>query len=481
MVDEPQNNPESAQPRGEVRSFQVPTISAHHLTREQIRYELALRNIEVDPNSVLTEVGHGGWTRTTPVVTNTTQRTNLFPEYDGHTLYRQSHTQPTLTANTQPISSSVWNAPTYHPATTPRREVPETNTFPPNPIMTSFHDSRSSERTPTDSKQFYQEQQTLRKWLGYRLFEGIKFNSKFLQLEEFIRVIKHFHVSSGTTDEAILRNLSTSFTGAAFLWWDVNHTQITSLGQLERLLRERFARQTIDPMALIAEVTSRKQQRGEDLLTFMDNMRQMMLRSPNLFSEQQQIEMIINNASSEYSRILVSRTYGSVSELQHHASYLERHFSKSNRTEIRSDARRTKQVAAIANETDSGEDEMGDKDGEDENDSETMHQLVHALKQVQKKWNKPLGKKPTKPDFVPSKGSPVPPTDESKNTLQQKHHYSKDYQGICTNCYTWGHKSYDCTAPKSNNCFGCGKPNTFMSDCDNCKNRAKPSIPSKNQ
>lgn len=387
----------------------------------------------------------------------------LFPPYDGHALHGQMN-RPDIGINIRPEPYH------YHPATTPRREIRNT---PANyGVSTSFNGNRSQlSAGPVESRQFYQEQQSLRKWLGHRYFDGTsKSDSKTMNLDEFIRNIKHFQESARVSDESIIRNLSSCFTGSAFTWWDNQRHTIPSLIALEQKLRIRFARQTTDPMAIIAEVSSRKQMKDESLLDFIDVMQQLMQRSPTIFSEDRQVEAIVNNSREEYNRVLIACTYANLEELHSHASYLERHLNKSHRSEVRIDARRVKKVATL-DACDDEEEVAEDGEEPEASSDEILSKVVNALSQkLGKTWKRPNKFTPKSAHNDQAVSKPV--LTDSKDDVRTQFRPSVTHSPeICKNCYVWGHRTYDCVAPKNHNCYGCGQPNTYKSECQYCNSK----------
>lgn len=123
-----------------------------------------------------------------------------------------------------------------------------------------------------------------------------------MHLDEYCTLIRTFQKSRCASDELLLRNIATTFTGHALIWWSNNVDKISSLIRLERQLRRRFGHENEHNIVNI--ISNRTQRNDEPLLDYIDDMMNLMRRAPKTYTEQEQIKQITNGTLNKYQRYL---------------------------------------------------------------------------------------------------------------------------------------------------------------------------------
>lgn len=300
-----------------------------------------------------------------------------------------------------------------------------------------------------------QGQQYLAKVLGNRRYAGnVADGTKTIALDEFIGQTRNYQRWTGASDAVVLSQLATFFTGPAFTWWEANSHTITSVDHLEIRLKSRFERVASDEMTTFATFCGRRQEKYEDLLDYIDDMRKKASFCKPFVSEPQIIARIIDNAIDTYRRALASKQYESVSDLVLFAEYLvrsdpkPRFDSSSNQQKSRAQSySRSRSVNAMETETEPTENEVETAEEEPsmENSAEAM---IEALANVFSRWQS--SNRPQRPANR-TNTSPARVRAGQKNESQTPAERS----------------------PFS--CYGCGTPGVYQRDCMICqaKNQSK--------
>lgn len=396
----------------------------------------------------------------------------------------------TIPLITQPQNNAINNSATsaYHPATTPHP-----NYYNDDPLNLR----QEGLNMPTQNQQplrgvlqraqpmnIYQAQQFLGRTLGYRKYEGYTTDhAKYIQLDEFISQIRQFHKNTGSSEQEVLSHMSTFMTGNAFGWWKTNSPSIHTISELESRLRMRFERQSNDPLSNVVEFACRRQGEKEDLLDYVDEMRQRLDRCGPALSEERAIETIVNNANATYNRMLAARAYPSLEILNRHAEYLmkgskpkkinaqipsnprydKRQNSQPNRNGFNAvEIHEIHEEEGIVSESDT---DSSSEDGEKEKetvDTSAMIELAAVISDWQKKRQANRPKSSQHKESKPNKtntATTAAPTQKQTVTLE-----------VCRNCSGWGHNSKVCSKPRKIFCHGCGKPDVYRNTCENCNN-----------
>lgn len=172
----------------------------------------------------------------------------------------------------------------------------------------------------------------LQKWLNYRQFEGCEVGSKYLYLDEYCALIRSFQKNRCIDDEVLLRNIATTITGHALIWWSNNIDKISTLPYFERQLRRRFGHET--EYSILHTILNGKQRDDEPLLDYIDHMLNMMRRAENTFSEEEQIKHISNGANIKYQkylRILISNGLNTIQEFTDKAADYVEYLARRNK------------------------------------------------------------------------------------------------------------------------------------------------------
>lgn len=232
--------------------------------------------------------------------------------------------QPPNAGTTAPIGGEQYNLSTgssqrnvqsrsYHPAISTHR-YPE--------YAAELRDQNASQLTvdaqigQLPSMNVCQGQQYLARVLGHRRYEGkVTDQSKTITLDEFMGHARSYQRSTGTTDAVVLTQLATFFSNQAFKWWQTNSTTIATLDELESRLRSRFEHKATAGLSVLREFCSRKQERGEDLLDYIDEMRRLAAACYPPLSVPDILTCVIDIATEKYRNLLAAKTYDSIAAL----------------------------------------------------------------------------------------------------------------------------------------------------------------------
>lgn len=391
---------------------------------------------------------------------------------------QQQHPQTSSNLSNGPITSapshgipvqapSAQHGSVYHPATTP---FPQHFQEDPLNLNNLPRGQLRNARDENNAMNPCQAQQYLGRMLSNRRYEGYvnENNKQGVPLEEFIGLIRQYQASTGTTDHYVLDQVATYMTGKAFAWWDVNRNTVHSIADLEQKLRARFERQATDDTSILIDFASRKQGKDEDLLDYIDEMRQRFIRCSAQVHEWKAVEIIVNNANESHNSILAARVYDSLEHLTQHAVYLMRGKAKKNPNVFRYEKKPMpyRQRVSMVEEAHENENEsqisesMIDEPSEaDDETTQLVEQLVCALR----KDFKPRSARPSK------KLAGHPTQTDSKGPHANK---TEIYPIICTNCMKWGHSYLACGEPKVTRCYGCGQEGVMKPNCSNCNGNA---------
>lgn len=386
------------------------------------------------------------------------------------------------------INTSASSA--YHPATTPF--INHYSDDPLNlrqgnfnvPVIDQLSSTGSAPRNQTMNA--YQSQQFLGRMLGYRKYDGYALDhAKYVPLDEFISLIRMFHKSTGGSEQEVLSHMATFMTGAAFTWWKNNSPTVHTIYEMENRLRMRFERQSNDPISNVVEFACRKQGDKEDLLDYIDEMRQRLDRCGPALPQERAIETIVNNANETYNRMLAARPYPTLEMLNRHAEYLmkgskpKRNNAHSHQSNQRFDRRQNSQpsrnnfnsmeINEIQEEEGSWcENESDQVSCDDEQVNEPDVTLATELAALLTNWQgKRTGGPPPKPqnkNGQTNKGCTS--TAKTVKTPTQQKIISPE---VCRNCLVWGHNHNSCSNPRKIYCHGCGQPDVYKNNCEYCK------------
>lgn len=211
---------------------------------------------------------------------------------------------------------------TYHPAVSPHR-------YPDYAVEARDHSNSQylvdAQIGQLPSMNACQGQQYLARVLGHRRYEGnVTDHAKSFSLEEFMGHARSYQRSTGTTDAVVLTQLATFFANRAFKWWQTNSTLIFTLDELETRLKSRFEGKANDGLATLSAFCTRRQEKGERLLDYIDDMRQLAMDCYPPLPAPQVITCIIDNSIEKNRNLLAARQYESVASLTMFAEYLAR-------------------------------------------------------------------------------------------------------------------------------------------------------------
>lgn len=359
----------------------------------------------------------------------------------------------------------------YHPATTPYPYQPARDPLNLDVLPVNGPNAQPMNMNPCQAQQF------LGRILANRKYEGYQSDQKqFVSLEEFISLVKQYKISTGYADRAVLSQVSTFMTGAAFTWWKANGSHLNTLEEMEERLRTRFERQATDPISIVLEFASRKQGKEEDLLDYIDEMKQRWMRCPT-FPEWQAVEKIVDNTNEVYNRILAARPFSSMDHLSRHAEYLMRGKPRRTTQPVKIEKRPPypRRIFAIEQAPETEAEDMHEvaeveeeTDGQCDEVSTLITEFVAAL---QNKGNRSGPRKSNQSQKRSDSRSALTAEAQPRKESDSDAITRRDGPVICTNCCTWGHTSAMCKQERKIRCFGCGKEGVYKAQCDNCNSQ----------
>lgn len=288
-----------------------------------------------------------------------------------------------------------------------------------------------------------QRQQHFMRLMGNKKYDAST-GERAVKLTEFMNMINKYKSLSGAPDLEILQSVSTLMAGKAFKWWQSNENSTRTLAEFEIKLRQRFDSSELDDMALLAQFSMRKQKDGEEILDYMDDMRERAIRLHPPLPEAKVIRTIVDNLNREYRGLVASKSYESIETLNRHMEYLGRgHQEKERVVPKRTYPYRSASVKATEIGSD---DELAEEDEESDRELDMVDVMVQALQSVR-----------TSKQFK-SKGAYKSNTDRrSKRRVDNKVEAEID------------------DAKVNFCCFGCGAPGVYKRDCPKCQQSDQPS------
>lgn len=328
-----------------------------------------------------------------------------------------------------------------------------------------LNDSRTAAEQQIDrlpSMNACQGQQYLARVLGNRRYDGKQSDgNKSISLDEFIGHARAYQRSTRSAEAVVLSQLATFFSGQAFIWWLTNGHTIHTLEELEVRLKSRFERSAMDPMSLLGEFCSRKQQRNEDLLDYVDDMRKKAAQCWPALEEPQIIARVVDNANEKYRALLAAKSYESVEALSRFAEYLVRDERPMMATDLKQLPRkpfaRNRSVLAVETEAESAhnESEAADEEPQAENSAAAV---VEALARVFTNWN---GRRANNND----RGQSKPPLAQTQNEQRQQQQLQPQQPQRPQQQST------------SVACWGCGAPGVYLANCIKCQQQLSSTKP----
>lgn len=366
--------------------------------------------------------------------------------------------QPTTAPGMQ--NSSFPTGSVYHPSTTPYPHY-----YQEDPLQLQMG-AMPSAATTTNSMNPCQAQQYLGRMLSNRRYEGYHTdnNKQYVALDEFIGLIRQYQVSTGAPDRYVLNQVATFMTGSAFIWWKSNGTTIQSITDMENRLRARFERQATDETSILIEFASRKQNKDEDLLDFIDEMKQRFARCSAQINEWKAVEIIVNNTNEIHNSVLAARPYDSLEHLSRHAEYLMRGKSRKAPQGFRSQQTDRRPMFNKPRVNVVEEIHEGDNNNTEEieqqvsceavNTEDLTAIVINAIKSAFRPKSQQRGTKPNSQERIEMNAQSARGMENSAV--------------ICTNCLRWGHAYASCSEIKVIRCYGCGKEGVIKPNCDVC-------------
>lgn len=305
-------------------------------------------------------------------------------------------------------------------------------------------------------------QQFVTKALGNRKFDGLTADgTRTLGIDELIGQLRYSKTAIGLSERELLSLLPTFMVGEAWQWWNSRSEEIRSVNELEINLKRRFAGEIMTGMGLMKSFMTRYQGENENLLAFMDNMRQRAKVIRPALEEGTVITTIVDNANLKCKVHLANRSYNSLHDLNQHMEWLisSRILNDSVEKKPNWPPKRPfyppKHAKVYATEAEGKQDIESETQTDKESEfSEEHKELLDYV------WEKSV-EAITRKGFYP----------RSQNSRSQ--HQSKSSETEKTTEQTIGAPSLGNQTKSSNDepkfsCYGCGKPNVYKRNCTDC-------------
>lgn len=334
----------------------------------------------------------------------------------------------------------------------------------PGPRSTSYERSHESNSRPGS------ELQALKRWLGAKTFEGKLIDSKHFSVDEFLSHLRLCVQSGICAEEIMLKNLGPAFSGRAFIWWSTMCNRVHNFRQFTEQLKLRFATYAGSVEGLMASIYGRRQRKDEPLLDFVDDMQSLMDQLSDRFPDAVRISTIINCALPDESKLLRSRHYSDMADFSRHVALLSQYRPKLHidRHEYKSAREKTINVCEL---------ESNSETSDDETESQLdVQAITTALQKAGFKFQRATKsrnetKKPKSQTEMDNKAKDQHSTASDMNARKQKVQCfgcgaPDTYYSNCVKCHTENKQK-----KREIYCFGCGTPNVYFTSCDSCQSK----------
>lgn len=319
-------------------------------------------------------------------------------------------------------------------------------------------------------KENSQEQQTMRRFMHNKAYDGQTIDKNYLSTIEFTNAIEDYRVSQQINDNIVLRNIALCLSGAASTWWRASKSHITNVHELLQGIRERFDPESQDEDSIITAIYSRRQGSHEFLLDYVDDILQLMERVPEHWSEQARIKRVVQGLNEKYSSHFAQQgdtpRFQKLKELRTYCTNLVRHVrrpltvneEKPSDKFKKPDSSKYVRKVNVIDEIDS---DMPEPYAEP--NMAEIYEMAKAINSASQTENK------YKPHQLPLE--PIP-----ERLLNSKQVGDKPFR--CFNCLLFGHNHYQCPYKLRAFCYGCGLNDRHVDSCPFCKEKPrKPNQP----
>lgn len=274
------------------------------------------------------------------------------------------------------------------------------------PHSSTFHERQRRRRKPTSDTSNSSKSLPVHKW-------DIKFNGsrEGMVVLDFIKRVKFLATSENVKLDDLIRSAYHLFREEAQIWYEANHRDFKTWGDLEFKLKEDFLPRNYKRI-LEKQLLERKQKSGESFSIFLAHMNTLFSKLEKEKSELEKIDVLRDNLRQTY-RDILGIQLGRISTVN----------------------------------------ELKDICLEAEN------LYPDCLKPDVKKVQREIVSEVSTPISI----TKVPMT--RPLTFGQR---EPERKFTCWNCGSEGHASRDCTSPKTIHCHRCGEKNVTVRNCPRC-------------
>lgn len=303
--------------------------------------------------------------------------------------------------------------------------------------------------------------QMIRRFFNNKSFDGTVTEKDHLPLEEFLALVHMFIRSNQGGGELLIRNVAALLTGPAFVWWTTRQVDILTWMDFVPAIRQRFASETGTLHGIISTIYNRFQTKSETLPDFVDIMMSMMNRIPDVFSFQDKIRIIVNNMTPEYRPFFQGKRFPTANDFA--AFTAEIAVAVRPRTALDKDDKKPRPFPRSARvDTAEIEAESDEEPAEeDEADPGDLLEVMTAALQLYSQQRKS------------GKFNPKKPAQKSTPTRRLDHKALESDGRMAPKCQTCQEPNQVADKASSNpvKCYGCGKPNTYLRNCQDCQSQ----------
>lgn len=324
----------------------------------------------------------------------------------------------------------------------PQQQYFQQQQLPQQPYLQQHQQSRHHEYLQQRQLQDQQPQQTHRLNMGQIMARwSIRFpGNNNLTMDEFIFRVETLAEADGIPQASLILGLHLLLEKrAADVYW--NHRRkypLATWDHLKCILLERYATQESD-IELRKSIADRRQLTGESFADFCLDIENLAARMRRPMDEGELIEYLRNNMSFRLQDALMLHPTFTIRELQSHCRRFERVWM--------SQSQFTRRTVGRVNEVDTAADMM------------PIEQPVNEATYTR------MNNNDFQPVLIPDEINAI---QSRVGAMHLNPSVNRAEYMVCWNCADLGHSFFDCVAPRTVFCYGCGAKNIYKPQCQNC-------------